>query len=170
MPVDNPMRGDLEEIRHAGERAAALTRQLLAFSRRQMLQPQIVDINAIVRQLEKLMRRLLSADVELVTALASSLPTVKVDPVSIEQVLMNLAVNARDAMPHGGRLTIETAAVDLDETYAVNHAGVVPGRYVMIAVSDTGAGMDDSSSPSERPPIRRWNVRRAGSIFLRVSS
>jgi PAS domain S-box-containing protein len=145
MPVDNPMRGDLEEIRHAGERAAALTRQLLAFSRRQMLQPQIVDINAIVRQLEKLMRRLLSADVELVTALASSLPTVKVDPVSIEQVLMNLAVNARDAMPHGGRLTIETAAVDLDETYTVNHAGVVPGRYVMISVSDTGEGMDETT-------------------------
>src|SRR6266566_560862 len=138
MPVDNPMRGDLEEIRHAGERAAALTRQLLAFSRRQMLQPQIVDINAIVRQLEKLLRRLLSADVELVTALAPVLPTVKVDPVSIEQVLMNLAVNARDAMPHGGRLTIETAQVDLDESYTVNHAGVVPGRYVMLAVADTG--------------------------------
>jgi two-component system, cell cycle sensor histidine kinase and response regulator CckA len=145
IPMDNPLRTDLEEIRHAGERAAALTRQLLAFSRRQMLQPQIVDINAIVRQLEKLLRRLLSADVELVTALAPSLPTVKVDPVSIEQVLMNLAVNARDAMPHGGRLTIETAAVDLDEGYTVNHAGVVPGRYIMIALSDTGEGMDEAT-------------------------
>jgi two-component system, cell cycle sensor histidine kinase and response regulator CckA len=145
MPLDNPLRNDLEEIRLAGERAAGLTRQLLAFSRRQMLQPQIVDINAIVRELEKLLRRLISADVELVTALAPELPTVRVDPASIEQVLMNLAVNARDAMPHGGRLTIETAAVDLDESYAATHAGVVPGSYVMLAVSDTGGGMDEAT-------------------------
>jgi PAS domain S-box-containing protein len=143
MPLDNPLRTDLEEIRLAGERAAALTRQLLAFSRRQMLQPQIVDINAIVHDLEKLLRRLITADVELVTALAPALPPVRVDPASIEQVLMNLVVNARDAMPSGGRLLIETASVDLDDAYAAGHAGVAAGPYVVLAVSDTGNGMDE---------------------------
>jgi len=142
IPKEDPLRQDLEEIKSAGERAAALTRQLLAFSRRQMLQPQVVDINTLVRQLEKLLRRLISEDVELVTALAPSLPAVKVDPASIEQVLVNLAVNARDAMPRGGRLTIETATVELDSTYTVTHPSVEPGRYVMIGVSDTGEGMD----------------------------
>ena len=142
IPREDPIRQDLEEIKAAGERAASLTRQLLAFSRRQMLQPQTVDINVLVRQMEKLLRRLISEDVELVTSLADGLPSVKVDPASIEQVLVNLAVNARDAMPGGGRLTIETAAVDLDGPYAESHASVVPGRYVMLAVSDTGDGMD----------------------------
>jgi two-component system cell cycle sensor histidine kinase/response regulator CckA len=145
IPLDNPIRSDLEEVRLAGERAAALTRQLLAFSRRQMLQPQVVDINAIIRQIEKLLRRLISADVELVTDLAPELPPVRVDPASLEQVLMNLAVNARDAMPLGGRLTIETAQVDLDETYAISHADVVPGSYIMLAVGDTGEGMDEAT-------------------------
>jgi two-component system cell cycle sensor histidine kinase/response regulator CckA len=143
--LDNPLRTDLEEIRLAGERAAALTRQLLAFGRRQMLQPQIVDINTIVHDLEKLLRRLIAADVELVTALAPGLPPVLVDPASIEHVLMNLVVNARDAMPHGGRLLIETASVDLDESYAAGHAGVVAGPYVELAVSDTGEGMDEAT-------------------------
>jgi PAS domain S-box-containing protein len=143
LPEDGVIRQDLEEIRSAGERAATLTRQLLAFSRRQMLQPQVIDLNALVRQIEKLLRRLISEDVELVTALAPSLATVRVDPASIEQVLINLAVNARDAMPLGGRLTIETANVELDEAYAVTHAVVVPGRYVMVAVGDTGHGMDE---------------------------
>ncbi len=145
MPLDNPLRSDLEEIRLAGERAAGLTRQLLAFSRRQMLQPQIVDINTIVKDLERLLRRLITADVQLVTVLAPELPSVRVDPASIEQVLMNLAVNARDAMPQGGRLTIETGRVQLDEDYASSHAGVVPGHYVMLAVSDTGNGMDETT-------------------------
>ncbi|OLD16352.1 MAG: hypothetical protein AUJ01_10645 [Acidobacteria bacterium 13_1_40CM_3_65_5] len=142
IPKEDPLRQDLEEIKSAGERAAALTRQLLAFSRRQMLQPQVVDLNALVRQLEKLLRRLISEDVELVTALAPSLPAVKVDPASIEQVLVNLAVNARDAMPDGGRLTIETSTVELDSSYVGTHPSVVPGRYVMLTVSDTGQGMD----------------------------
>jgi two-component system, cell cycle sensor histidine kinase and response regulator CckA len=145
IPLDNPIRSDLEEIRLAGERAAALTRQLLAFSRRQILQPQIVDINVIIRQIEKLLRRLISADIELVTTLAPDLPPVRVDPASLEQVLMNLVVNARDAMPLGGRLTIETAHVNLDAAYAKGHAGVVPGPYVMLAVGDTGEGMDEAT-------------------------
>jgi len=143
IPQEDPLRPDLEEIQSAGERAASLTRQLLAFSRRQMLQPQIVDINTIVQQLEKLLRRLISEDVELVTALAGNLMPVRIDPAAIEQILVNLAVNARDAMPVGGRLTIETANVELDDTYAVTHVTMRPGSYVMIAVSDTGEGMDE---------------------------
>jgi two-component system cell cycle sensor histidine kinase/response regulator CckA len=142
VPKEDPLRQDLEEIRSAGERAAALTRQLLAFSRRQMLQPQIVDINTLVRQLEKLLHRLLSEDIVLVTALAPDLHTVKVDPASIEQVLVNLAVNSRDAMPEGGQLTIETANVELDSAYAETHVTVIPGQYVMLAVGDTGEGID----------------------------
>jgi len=142
MPSEDPLRGDLDEIRAAGERAAALTRQLLAFSRRQMLQPQVVDLNAVVRQMEKLLRRLISEDVELATRLAPDLMTVRVDPASIEQILVNLAVNARDAMPVGGRLTIETSNIDLDTAYAVTHVTMTPGRYVMLAVGDTGEGMD----------------------------
>jgi len=145
MKPDDPLRADLDEIRAAGERAAALTRQLLAFSRRQMLQPQIVHLNAVVQQLEKLLRRLISEDVELSTSLAPDLMTVRVDPASIEQILVNLAVNARDAMPLGGRLTIETANVELDETYAVTHVTMLPGRYVMLAVGDTGEGMDEAT-------------------------
>jgi len=145
MPGENPMRADLEEIQSAGERAAALTRQLLAFSRRQILQPQIIDLNMLVRQLEKLLRRLISEDVELVTALAEGLVPVRVDPASIEQVLVNLAVNARDAMPVGGRLTIETANVELGDAYAVTHVTMKAGPYVMLAVSDTGHGMDEAT-------------------------
>jgi two-component system cell cycle sensor histidine kinase/response regulator CckA len=145
IPAEDPLRQDLVEIQSAGERAAALTRQLLAFSRRQMLQPQVVDINGLVRQLEKLLRRLISEDVELMIALASDLLPVRVDPASIEQILVNLAVNARDAMPLGGRLTIETANVELDDTYAFRHAMMPPGRYVMLAVGDTGQGMDEAT-------------------------
>jgi len=145
LPREDPVRADLEEIRAAGERAAALTRQLLAFSRRQMLQPQIVDINTIVQQLEKLLRRLISEDVELVTALGPSLLPVRVDPASVEQILVNLAVNARDAMPLGGRLTIETANVELDDAYALAHVTVTAGDYEMLALTDTGQGMDDAT-------------------------
>ncbi len=142
MPAEDPLRQDLLEIQTAGDRAASLTRQLLAFSRREILQPQVVDLNTLVTQLEKLLRRLISADVELVTALAPDLRQVTVDPATVEQILVTLAVNARDAMPAGGRLTIETANVDLDEAYAVTHVTVKPGPYAMFAVSDTGDGMD----------------------------
>src|SRR5262245_46209475 len=110
-----------------------------------MLQPQIVDINTLVTGMQKLLRRLVTEHVEVVTALARDLMPVRVDPSSIEQVLVNLAVNARDAMPVGGRLTIETANVDLDEGYAKNHIPLVPGRYVMFAVGDTGQGMDPAT-------------------------
>jgi PAS domain S-box-containing protein len=142
MPADEPTRKDLEEIRDAGERAATLTRQLLAFSRRQTLQPEPVDLNALVRQVERMLRRLIGEDIELEAALSAELPLVKADRASIEQIVVNLAVNARDAMPAGGRLTIETSRVDLDQTYADAHVTVAPGSYVLLAVSDTGHGMD----------------------------
>ena len=146
IPPDDPLRPDLQEIHSAGERAAALTRQLLAFSRRQMLKPQVVDINALVKQLEQLLRRVISEDVELKTVLAPDLPPVNVDPASLEQILVSLAVNARDAMPAGGRLTIETAMVQLDDTFAVTHVAMTPGEYNLIAVSDSGEGMDAETS------------------------
>ena len=142
VPQDAALRSDLEEIRTAGERAASLTRQLLAFSRRQMLQPQLVDVNALVAGLAKLLRRLMGEDVELVTTLGSDLPVVRADPASLEQVLVNLAVNARDAMAGGGRLTIDTRVVDLDAAFAATHIPMTSGRYVMVSVADTGTGMD----------------------------
>jgi two-component system cell cycle sensor histidine kinase/response regulator CckA len=135
-------REDVEDIKKAAERATTLTRQLLAFSRRQVLQAQTLDLNAVVRALEKMLPRLLGEDVQLTLSLAPDLGAVHADPGQIDQVLVNLAVNARDAMPEGGRLTIETANVELDETYAREHAGVVAGPHVALMVTDTGVGMD----------------------------
>ena len=162
-PREDPQRADLEEIRSAGERAAALTRQLLAFSRRQMLQPQVVDINALVAQFEKMLRRLIGEDIDLVTALAPDLASARLDPSSIEQVLANLAVNARDAMPLGGRLTIETSNVELDQAYARSHVNVVPGRYAMLAFSDTGEGMDAATSSMVFEPFFTTKEQGKGS-------
>jgi signal transduction histidine kinase/CheY-like chemotaxis protein len=129
------------DILKATERAAALTRQLLAFGRKQVLQPQILDLNAVVAEVEKMLRRLIGEDILLVTLPGDHLGAVRADPGQLEQVLMNLAVNARDAMPRGGRLTIETANIDLDAIYARSRPGVEPGPHVMLAVSDTGHGM-----------------------------
>jgi len=131
----------VDDIVKAADRAGGLTRQLLAFSRKQVLQPRILDLNAVVDETQKMLRRLIGEDIQLVTVLDETLGPVRADPGQIDQILMNLAVNARDAMPRGGRLTIETGNVALDEPYARQHAGVEPGRYVMLAVSDTGHGM-----------------------------
>jgi two-component system, cell cycle sensor histidine kinase and response regulator CckA len=138
----DPRHADANEIREAAERAAALTRQLLAFSRRQVLEPAIVDLNGTVAGVEKMLCRLIGEDIALVVAPGSDLGNVRVDVGQLEQVIMNLAVNARDAMPTGGRLTIETGNVELDEECLGADAPVTPGRYVMLAVSDTGCGMD----------------------------
>ncbi len=142
LPPGDAKRGDVEEIRKASERAASLTRQLLAYSRRQMLQPEVLDLNVVVAEMDKMLRRLIGEHIALVAVLASDLGRVRADPNQLEQVIVNLAVNARDAMPDGGKLTIETANVDLDETFAQAHLGSVPGAYVMLAVTDSGVGMD----------------------------
>ncbi|HWY05461.1 MAG TPA: PAS domain S-box protein [Candidatus Acidoferrales bacterium] len=133
---------DIERIENASGRAAALVRQLLAFSRKQVLQPKILDLNKIVLNLDSLLRRLMDERIEMVTRVKDDLGKVKADPAQVEQVIMNLVVNARDAMPEGGRLVVETCNTDLDANYAVDHVSVRPGRYVMLAVSDTGVGMD----------------------------
>ena len=138
----DPMRVEMEEVQKAADRAAALTRQLLAFSRRQVLAPRVVNLNFLVEDMNKLLRRLLGEDIELCTRLDRGLGSVQADPGQIEQVIMNLAVNARDAMPKGGKLTLETANLELDQAYAREHAIIQPGSYVMLAISDTGCGMD----------------------------
>jgi PAS domain S-box-containing protein len=137
----DPLKGNIEEIKGASEKAANLTRQLLAFSRRQILEMKVLDLNTVLRDLDKMLHRLIGEDIELITLLADDLGRVKTDPGWVEQIIMNLAVNARDAMPNGGKLTIETANVELDEAYARNHVSVKPGRYVMLSMSDTGVGM-----------------------------
>ncbi len=142
LPPGDGVREKVEEIKNAGDRAAALTHQLLAFSRRQVLQPQVVDLNQVVANLDKMLQRLIGEDIDLVSLCPPGVGRVKVDPGQIEQVILNLAVNARDAMPQGGKLTIETANIELDESYASTHMAVKPGPYVMLAVSDTGHGMD----------------------------
>ena len=141
----DPKRADLEAIREAGLRAASLTRQLLAFSRQQVLQPRIVDLNDVCAGMEKMLRRVIGEDVEFVSVAGPTLLKIMVDPGQMEQVIMNLAVNARDAMPTGGKLTIETANVLLSERDTLDHAGARPGPHVMLAVSDTGIGMDSAT-------------------------
>jgi len=142
---DPKLRGPAQEIANAAERATTLTRQLLAFSRKQMLAPKVLDLNAIVTENLKMLTRVIGEDIELVMASGEDLGAVKADPGQIEQVIMNLAVNARDAMPKGGKLTIETGNISLDDNYARFHAPLKPGEYVMLAISDTGTGMDSET-------------------------
>ena len=139
---EHPEHAETEEIQKAAVRAADLTRQLLAFSRQQVLAPKVLELDALVTNLEKMLRRLIGEDVELRFAPKAARAAVRADPGQLEQVIVNLVVNARDAMPRGGKLTIETATVDLDATYAWEHGTVEPGRYVMLAVTDTGVGID----------------------------
>jgi PAS domain S-box-containing protein len=137
-----PMRADVEEILTAGKRAAELTRQLLMFSRQQVLAPNVIDLNEVLAGMDRMLQRILGADIDLVSLPAEQLGHVRADVSSVEQVVMNLVVNARDAMPTGGMLTMETANVVLDDEYARTHVGVVAGNYVMLAVTDTGTGID----------------------------
>lgn len=141
----DPIYRDVLEIEKAGERAASLTRQLLAFSRKQVLEPQILDLNQTLAGMEHMLRRLVGENIEIQQILNPDLGWVKADPGQLEQVIMNLAVNARDAMPTGGKLTIETANVELDARYAREHAVVTPGSYVLLAITDTGSGMDEAT-------------------------
>ena len=139
---EDPLFGNLQEIKKAGDRAASLTRQLLAFSRKQVLQPKVLDLNLVVSDMERMLTRLIGEDIELCTLLDPKLASIKVDPGQIEQIIMNLAVNARDAMLHGGKLTIETRNVLVDDEYARKHIAVTPGPFVMLAMSDSGCGID----------------------------
>jgi len=145
LPEQSNMRHNVEGIREAAQQAAALTRQLLAFSRKQVLAPKVVDLNTIVDGMHPMLQRLLGETIHLVTVSSSDLGLVKADPGQIEQVIMNLAVNSRDAMPDGGQLTIETGLLELDEASARQHSGATPGRYAMLAVADTGCGMDEKT-------------------------
>jgi signal transduction histidine kinase/ActR/RegA family two-component response regulator len=140
--MDNVMYERIEEINKAGHRASSLTRQLLAFSRKQVLKPEVLDIGSLVESTGKMLRRLIGEDIEIITSLEPDVAKINADPGQIEQVLINLVVNARDAMKDGGKITIETANVELDAAYSDMHISVTPGYYVMLAVSDTGIGMD----------------------------
>jgi len=149
-------------IDQAADRAASLTRQLLAYSRRQVLQPKVINLNSLVVNLDKMLQRLIGEDIEMKSVIEPSLGSARADPGQIEQVIMNLVVNARDAMPRGGNLTLETANIDLDQTYARDHAGVLPGRYVMLAVSDTGIGMDPETQTHVFEPFFTTKVMGRG--------
>jgi len=142
---DSPLREHAEEVEKAGQRAVSLTRQLLAFSRQQILTPAVLNLNTLVSDMEKMLPRLIGEDIRVSVNLGPEIGSVKADAGQIEQVVMNLAVNARDAMPGGGKLVVETANVELDEAYARQHPGAKPGRYVMLAVTDSGMGMSSET-------------------------
>ena len=161
MGPDDPRRGRIEQIRKSGERAASLTRQLLAFSRKQILEPRVLDLYALLADMDKMLRRLIGEDVHLVTRPDPLLPPIKADPGQIEQIVMNLVVNARDAMPNGGTITIETTGVELDPDTVPAHEGAKPGAYVMLVVSDTGVGMTPDVQAQIFEPF--FTTKEAGS-------
>ena len=144
---ESPFSKPLLQISSAADRAAGLTRQMLAFGRQQLMQPRVINLNAVVSETTQMLRRVIGEDIELVTNLAHDVENSRLDPDQVTQVILNLAVNARDAMPHGGTLQIETATVNLDERYALEHPPVQPGRYVMLAVTDNGSGIEKAVMP-----------------------
>ena len=162
LPHYSTLRRDVEEIRKAGDRAAALTRQLLAFSRRQVLQPKVLDLNTVVTKMGRMLRSLVGENIVLSIDLSPSLSRVKADPGQIEQVIVNLVVNSRDAMPDGGRITIATADADLSSAYAAAHPEVVPGPYVLLSVTDTGQGMSDDAQAHLFEPFFTTKERGKG--------
>src|SRR3990172_3737753 len=142
----NPeLQGHVEQIQQAGVRAMRLTSQLLAFSRKQMIKPKIINLNTLISDHLKMLGRLLGEDIEITTLLQQNLGFIKADPGQIDQIIMNISINARDAMPFGGKLIIETANVEFDADYIKNHVGTQPGRFVMLAISDTGVGMNETT-------------------------
>jgi two-component system, cell cycle sensor histidine kinase and response regulator CckA len=145
LPADDSRRAEVLEIQSAADRAAAFTRQLLAFSRRQLLQPEVLELNEVITGMEMMVRRLVGEDVVLLTKLEPQIPRVWADPGQLQQVIMNLVVNARDAMPRGGTLLIETGVVELDEHYPLQHPTAKPGPHVVLVVTDTGCGMDPAT-------------------------
>jgi signal transduction histidine kinase/CheY-like chemotaxis protein len=155
----DPRGDDVKQIRSAAERASSLTRQLLAFSRKQILQPRVLDLNTVVATVEPMLRRLIGEDITIISQ-SGARGYVVADPGQLEQVLVNLVVNARDAMPQGGRISIETKNVELDEVYTSDHAPVVTGRYVMLAVSDNGVGMDQDTREHAFDPF--FTTKEAG--------
>ncbi len=157
---DDPLKDKMGQILKAAERAAGLTRQLLAFSRKQVLQPKVLDLNTVVADMHKMLERLIGEDVNLTIRLEPRLGSVRADPAQLEQIIMNLAVNARDAMPEGGALTIETCNADLDVEYAAAHPPTRPGPYVMLSVSDTGSGMDATTQARIFEPF--FTTKEAG--------
>jgi two-component system cell cycle sensor histidine kinase/response regulator CckA len=159
---DSPFSEHVEEIEKAGQRAASLTKQLLAFSRQQVLTPAVLNLNTVVTELCKMLPRLLGEDIEVTTTLSDDLGQVKADQGQVEQVIMNLAVNARDAMPQGGRLRIETANVEMDESFTRQHPGSVRGRYVMLSVADTGIGMSPETQAQIFEPFFTTKERGKG--------
>lgn len=162
LPPDDPMREDVDEIRKAGKRAATLTRQLLMFSRQQVLEPRVLDLNEILAGLDKMLPRLIGEDIEIVSRREPALATTRVDPSSMEQVIMNIVVNARDAMPTGGTLTIETDNVSVDEALAAKIQAKKTGPHVVITVSDTGTGMDDATMSHIFEPFFTTNAKEKG--------
>jgi CheY-like chemotaxis protein len=160
MPDPDPQREELEQIRAAALAAASLTQQLLTFTRQEVIQPRLVEVNSVVASAEGILKRLIGEDVELTTVLAQGNPIVKIDRGQLEQVVVNLAVNARDAMPSGGKLTIETQTADVDKEYASTHWSTTPGRYVVLAVTDTGFGMDENTQARIFEPF--YTTKEAG--------
>jgi len=159
---ESPMHRDVEEIRRAGERASSLTQQLLAFSRKQIIEPKVVRLDLLVADMQAMLIRLIGEDIALQATTGKSLGSVKVDPGQFQQILMNLVVNARDAMPDGGKIGIETANVDLDEGYCAVHPYILPGRFVMLSVSDTGMGMSDEVKAHIFEPFYTTKERGSG--------
>ena len=158
--LNDTTREGVQEIKNSAESAAALTQQLLAFSRKQVLQPQVIDLNRLITKLDKMLMRLIGEDIDLTTKLDSNLGKIKADPGQVEQVIMNLVVNARDAMPDGGTLIIETQGLYLDESFHQQHPEVTPGNYVLLAVSDAGQGMDEETQAQVFEPF--FTTKEAG--------